>query len=271
MTSLPDGMPPLSFFIVGAMKCGTTALVHALNAHPRVFLPRREVHFFDDDAAYHACFDGGGVVPDALREHFGQHFETDKDVLGSKTPSYLAAPIRLERIQRWYPDTKVVVMLRDPVDRAQSHWNHLLRAHERGNVPAEAIAASFADKAADDRAEIDRARVARAEPSFHNIVQRGLYAEQLAVVFSLFPRERVLIEEQAHLDARPAEVLEAVQRFIGVDFEHATVAALSGERPGGRPHTVALTDAERTDLRAFYAEPDRELAALLGRAPSWVS
>lgn len=107
--------PLVNFVIIGAQKAGTTALFDYLGEMPGIGLSRtKEVHFFDDETvdwdcpdygAYHAQFDPGAAP-----------------LIGEATPIYVYWPRALERIRAYNPDMRLILMLRDPVERAWSHW-----------------------------------------------------------------------------------------------------------------------------------------------------
>ena len=111
-------IPPVDFLIVGAMKCGTTTLRRVLAAHPEIHMPERELHFFGNHRRYLSAWKGGRLDAARLDELYGQHYETDKRVLGAKTPNYMVSSLTVERIHRFHPAAKLVVMVRDPVVRA---------------------------------------------------------------------------------------------------------------------------------------------------------
>src|SRR4051812_9293771 len=100
-----------TFVVVGAMRSGTTALVRYLGAHPRVYVGRKEVHFFDRH------FDKG-------IDWYKSQFDAPSGVLavGEGTPRYMFDPVAVQRMARVLPDAKLVVTIREPVARAYSHY-----------------------------------------------------------------------------------------------------------------------------------------------------
>lgn len=101
------------FIIVGAMKSGTTTLKDNLNKHQNVYIPQHETHFFDQ---YYSK--GPSYYDSVLHGPFfvGQH------LVGDKTPHYMMSPSAPERIARYSPGAKLIFLLRNPIDRAFSHW-----------------------------------------------------------------------------------------------------------------------------------------------------
>jgi hypothetical protein len=192
--------PRVDFLIAGAQKGGTTALFSYLSEYPDIALGEpKEVHFFDDEsqdwsapdyAAYHAHFPAARGRP-----------------CGEATPIYLYWRSSLERIAVYNPGMKLVAVLRDPVERAWSHWR---MEYARG---AETRPFAWCIREG-------RQRLFEAEPwGFHrefSYVERGFYGEQLERASALFGRERVLALRSQDLRADPAAALSAVRSFLGL-------------------------------------------------------
>lgn len=240
------GGPLVDFIIAGAQKGGTTALYDYLVEDPAICMARiKETHFFDDEARdwdrpdygdYHALFDAPEGRP-----------------CGEATPIYIYWPQSLERIFTYNPAMRLIVLLRDPVERAWSHWR---MEHFRGVEPL-----SFAEAIRGGRR-----RLLEGQPwgydRVHSYVERGFYADQLERLFAIFPREQALILRSAVLQDEPAETLERVRAFIGAP-----------ERPPALPRRVHVgateegLDLDPEDaafLRALYAADDSRLTALAG-------
>ncbi len=122
------------------MKCGTTSLHHILAAHPRIFIPRREIHYFDiDDLTQHPDFffhDGERWHYPALRYPEEEYWDWyaaffaaagADQLIGEDSTAYLASAIAPERIAQAGKAIRIIVMLRDPAERAWSHYWHLVR------------------------------------------------------------------------------------------------------------------------------------------------
>lgn len=263
------GIPPLTFAIIGCMKCGTTTLARALAAHDLIHVPEREVHFFDHVDSYLSVWRDGMLDPDALEEAYGRHFRTQKPIVGSKTPSYIISTAALERLQRFHPDAKLIVMLRDPVARAQSHWNHLLRARQAGRVARGAVAPTFAEQIEQDERELASARRPAGEISHVNVLYRGLYAEQIRRLQRLYPAERILVGFLEELRDHAQSFFERSFDFLGVPFRPEPLQLAAGGN-GAPPHREKLDQRVRERLREFYAPSAAELRELLGgHVPPW--
>ena len=199
----------LGFFGVGVQKGGTTTLDRLLRLHPQLELPagRKELHYFDDDARF---------VGDAPRGGFDdlhRSFYFDRAVAGEITPSYIYWRDALERIRVYNPDARIVVLLRNPVLRAWSHWGHLDRKARGKNHP-EAKAGPF-------RKRLKReAKALRNDPDFQDKglshIGRSLYAPQIERVRALFAPDQVLFVKSERFFADQHGVADEVCRFLGV-------------------------------------------------------
>src|SRR6266850_2345695 len=107
----------LDFILAGAQKAGTTALHYLLSKHPNITMgDQQEMHFFDDDEKF-----AGGVDYDLLHRHFPRIGRST--IAGECTPSYLYWKPAAERIWQYNPKIKLLVLLRNPIDRAFAQWN----------------------------------------------------------------------------------------------------------------------------------------------------
>lgn len=236
----------ITFVIAGVQKGGTTALFDYLGDYPDVALSDvKEVHFFDDEgqdwaapdyAAYHAHF----PAPDGRPR-------------GEATPIYSYWPGSLERIAAYNPTMKVILALRDPVERAWSHW----RMESARGAETQPFAWCIRE---------GRQRMFEAWPWGHHrefsYVERGFYAEQLERLFGLFPREQVLVLRSEDLRADPGPPLAEVRRFLGLPPAAAPAAREVHVGPADLAADLAAADVAH--LRAVYAADNDRLAALTG-------
>ena len=195
-----SGSRRVSFVVAGVQKGGTTALFENLKQHPKLNMPRRkECHYFNSDGyfmrpdkgvrAYHAMFP---------RLRRGQ-------IRGEATPGYLYCVEAPARMADYNPAMRVIVLLRDPIARAYSHW--VMERH-RG---LEAL--DFRDAI---RAEPARLRMQPQHPVY-SYVNRGRYAEQLCRLWERIPREQTLVLRSDCLLQKPQETVARVCRFLDVD------------------------------------------------------
>jgi hypothetical protein len=191
------------FVVAGVQKGGTSALFAYLQKHPNVGLPvRKELHFFDNDEATN------WNDPDYLAYHRHFHLIAGAHAYGEASPSYLTWPATLDRLRVYNPEIKIVLLFRDPVTRAASHWRHKVsKGSERR---------SFTEFVRDGiRGDvIEPPELLRRDP--HHPVARGMYAHLVRRLWHAFPREQCLLFRSEDLATRHAETLATICRFLGV-------------------------------------------------------
>jgi hypothetical protein len=251
--ALPD------FFIAGVPKAGTTALHAALARHPALYMsPVKEPKFFLTDGP--PPDQGGPGDAKTYREHIWR--QADYEALfadapagmlrGESTPFYLYSRAAHRRIRTQIPHAKLIVVLRDPVERAHSNWTHLWSAglDPIGNV-VEACA------------EEDR-RIAAGWADFWRYTSLGKYGEQLEDLYAVFPREQVLVFRYRTLIDSPALALDRICAFLGV--EQGLITEMPRENVTAHPDPTLRHRAVARLLRAGHAVT----AALPGHAGSGV-
>jgi hypothetical protein len=194
----------VQFLIAGVQKGGTTALSDYLRQHPGLFIPSaKELHFFDDETQ------NWRQPRRSIAKRYHAHFcdAPPGSLWGEATPIYSFWWPAMARIWAYNPAMRLILCLRNPVERAYSHWAMEVGRHwDQASFP-EAIAL-----------EQERCRVAL--PDQHRVfsyVSRGYYSEQLRRLWSFFPREQTLIIRQEQLLQDPAGTLVAVHHFLGVE------------------------------------------------------
>ncbi|KPA19789.1 Sulfotransferase domain protein [Shimia sp. SK013] len=195
----PD--PKVDFVVAGAQKSGTRALSSFLFQHPEIGLvkpPRREAHFFDQDK------------PRSRDGDFNEYHELFSEdslnrVAGDVTPIYVFNPAVWPRVKAYNRDMKVIVLLRDPVERAYSQWAmEFQKAKEHRNFGS---------------ALLNEARLFlsghRHSPVF-SYMQRGFYSGQIKRLYKHFPPDQCLILKSDDLRNRHDTTLKTIYRFLGV-------------------------------------------------------
>src|ERR1700685_1463026 len=200
------------FLVIGAPKAGTTALHAALARHPGLYMSAiKEPKFFLTNGPPPTKGGPGDAL--TYREHVWQRdrYEALFDAApagvlrGESTPLYLYDQAAMTRIAKTIPDVKLIVILRDPVERAHSNWTHLWSA---GLEPVGDFVRACAE---------EERRIAAGWASFWHSTGLGRDGDVLAHVFSLFPREQVLVLRYRLLIADPAATLDRICAFLGVE------------------------------------------------------
>ena len=235
--------------IIGAQKAGTTSMLRYLVEHPAITASwLKEVHFFDDH------FDKGESW---YRTQFGAP-ERGRLFLEA-SPYYLFHPLAPRRAVSVVPEAKLLVMLREPVARAFSHYRHEV---SKGREPLsfEDAIASEATRLADSDGQLARGEVAI---SFHHrhfsYVRRGLYADQISRWLDHFPKSSVLFVKAEDMFAAPQQAADRVWSFLG--FSSVTLPQpKQWHQRGGE----GISDSSRERLANLYAEPNARLERMTG-------
>ena len=245
---LPD------FLVLGAQKAGTTALYAYLHWHPGITGPSwKEVSFFDRH-----WWRGE-------RWYRGQFpLRSAGRLVGEASPSYLFHPLAPARARSLVPGARLVALVRDPVARAYSHYQHEVALGREPLGFEDALAAEPRRTAGEvERLRADPRAFSRAWWD-HTYVARGLYAEQLERWLAYFPREQLLVVRTEDLGERPAQTYARILEFLGAAHHDLGDYPRIFERGYApmRPET-------RVSLAETFAEPNRRLEAILGRELGW--
>lgn len=258
--ALPD------YLILGAQKAGTTSLQRYLEQHPAVLPPRtKEVHYFDlqswrGERWYRANF------PLRLQLAARGLRARSKAVTGEASPYYLSHPDVPSRVHGALPDVRMIVILRDPVARAHSHYLHNRRLGAEDCATFEAAIEREPQRLEGELARIQAdARYASFAHRHHSYLHRGLYAEQLRGWFARFRREQLLILENDELARDAAEVYRRVLDFLGLPPWQPSAFARHNASGGDAP----LDGALRARLASWFEPHNQQLYELLGREFAW--
>jgi hypothetical protein len=253
-----------AFLIVGAQRCGTTSMYRTLSQHPAIVkaVLHKGVHYFDLNYGHSLGW---------YRAHFPLSSRAGRSQPGSETdlafessPYYMFHPLAASRIAADLPAVKLLVLVRDPVERAYSAW-----AHER--------ARGFETEPFERALELEAGRLAgqaermAAEPGYlsfshqhHAYAARGQYVEQLERLEGLVGRDRLHVVDSGDFFVKPEPAYDGVLDFLGLG--HGDYPEF--ERHNARPRS-ALSDHLRDALADHFAPYDERLTAWLGWTPSW--
>lgn len=226
--------PRLSFMIVGAQKAGTSALAQFLDAHPEIDMSsRKEAHLFD--APEYSRDWTSADIDERYRPHFTQCRFTGlpgETVLGEATPVYLFLRDIPAELRRYNPALRVLVLLRDPVERAISHYYMEKGRGGEGRPLWQALLLEpFRLRRSRDE------RHAESAQRVHSYRARGLYSRQLRDLYRVFPPEQVLVVRAEDLLRDHDAVLRRVFGFLEVSTEVRVPPAVVFEgEPGRRKH-----------------------------------
>src|SRR5436190_14197633 len=204
--SSPVRMLP-TFLVVGAKRAGTSSLYQYLIRHPdvRTCASGKGMHYFD------VGYERGWQWYRSSFPLIGRG-----GISGEASPYYMFHPLAPARIAAAIPEARLIVVLRNPVDRAWSHY------HNERRLGAEPLSFEEAIGCEAERLA-GQAEQMVADPGFqsfawrhHSYLARGRYAEQLDRLYELFPPDQVLVIQSESLRADPNRALEALWRFLGL-------------------------------------------------------
>ncbi|HEX2504969.1 MAG TPA: sulfotransferase [Gaiellaceae bacterium] len=269
-----------TFIILGAQRAGTSTLFFHLHEHPDVRRPTigaggiswsKELHFFDERYGWGLDWYRTFFPYEAARE-LARRRGHDLQA-GEATPYYLFHPAVPARIAETLPDVRLIALLRNPIERAYSHYS-LMRLRGRESLSfADAVDAEPERLASIDPAVFDAPVQVPGEDGVRlhehhrhrSYLSRGLYAEQLERWFEHFPREQLHVIRFEDLAADPARIYRETLEFLGL---HAwSPSTFTRRNPGKKPEP--LDPAVRARLEEYFAEPNERLAQLLGRDFDW--
>ena len=263
-----DRRPLPDFLIIGTKRGGTTSLWRYLIQHPLV--PRlfpawntKTSHYFEDkytrgEAWYRSHFPTERQRALLSRRHHGPA------KVGEAAPLYMFHPLAASRVAALMPSVKLIVLLRDPVERAYSHWK------ERRGEGVEPLSFRDALAAEESRTAGERDRLI-ADPAYvssaydwYTYRERGCYLSHLTPWLSLFDRSQLLILASETLYRAPARSYAEILSFIGLPPYELPSYDVYNDRP-----SRGMDDDVRAELTSFYRPHNEALSSRLGMQFDW--
>ena len=271
-----------NFIIIGAQRCGTTSLYKYLTKHPNIVpAQRKESHFFDiyfqngidwyraQFPALHTkqlfnlirLFGGFGKRPQYLVEFVHKIYYTlgvitrnskEPLITGEASPYYIFHPLSPNRIAQIMPHVKLIVLLRNPVNRAYSQFWHETRGKTE-HLPFEEAIKREPERLEGEREKLMNNKIHYSEAhQCHSYLARGIYVEQLKVWHSLFSREQMLILCSEDFYANPPETLNRVLAFL--ELPSWTLKNYNPYRAGDYPQMNPIIRKQLVDYFRPYNE-----------------
>jgi len=256
------------FLIIGAQKCGTTSLHYYLDQHPDIKgTSPKEIHYFDRD-----------IHNSKSHDEYKSHFKgSNYSCYFESSPSYIYSPDTPKNIYSFYPHLNFIVILRDPVKRAYSAWNHYRDMFEsdlsiemkhkfrrEGNL--------LYDKFFNNRKsfpsfreciEIELELIDKKIGFEPAILQRGLYLEQLEIYWQYFDKDQLMIIGFKDFVSDVKGTLKKVEDFVGVENYHWD--NLKDEPRNKLAYKDPIKDEDRTFLESYFAKPNAALFDVIGK------
>ncbi len=256
-----------SYLVIGAQRAGTTSLYDALLRHPNVAGPTawgKELHFFDTTfwrgVDWYRSF-----FPLTVSRRIARHRGRDL-VAGEATPYYLFHPAVPERVAITLPDVRLVALVRDPIERAYSHYQLNVRKDREKLSFEDALAAEEERLAGEEERILGDPRYISHHHRHHAYLARGLYADQLERWFGHFRRDQLLVLRAEDFFTRPSDGYRDVLEFLGLRAWQPNDFV-----PRNRASYAPIDQTLRARLEERFAEPNARLARLLDRDFGWDS
>lgn len=251
---LTKKLPGPDFLIIGAQKCGTNSLYYYLSQHPSIAAAtQKEVHYFD-------------LNFDRELYWYQSHFpEASPGILtGEASPYYIFHPLVAERVFDLYPQMKLIVLLRNPVERTISHYYWEVK------LGCESLSLSEALSAESSRLEgkVEKILLDGNYYSFNHqhytYLSRSVYVEQLEQWMSIFPREQFLILKSEDLFKNPAATMNEVFEFLDLPPHESDeyIPYNLGDYP-------PVNEEIYQELAEYFRPHNRRLSELLGKDFYW--
>lgn len=255
---LPD------FIIIGGKKCGTSSLYNYLVEHPDIVPAfRKEVHFFDNGASKRRALLYRAYFPTFLHKRRVRRGRGVDLITGEATPYYLFHPLAPARVREVVPHVKLIAMLRNPVDRAYSHYHHEFR---RG---LEELSFEDAIEHEMERLKGEQERLLHgghysASHRRYSYLSRGVYVDQLQNWRRFFPEEQLLVLKSEDLFADPSAILGQTLDFLGLP-----PLEREGYSKDNKGSYLQMDPAIRRQLADYFEPHNERLYEYLGRDFGW--
>ena len=241
------------FLIIGTQKGGTTSLFNYLKQHPETALPdQKEIHFFDKQ------YKRG---PD----WYFNKFSSEHLITGEATPYYLYHPYVAERVARFCPKVKLIILFRNPIDRAYAHFfMEKYRNREHLSTFEDAI------KAEPKRLEMEKKKLIQ-DPFYnsfthqtHSYLDRGKYYCQVKKWLKHFPPQKFLFIKSESFFNNTEKALESVFEFLNLPHQK-----INNLKPWRQNHYPTMKPKTKIYLEKYFAEYNHKLAGLIGKQFNW--
>lgn len=239
------------FIVIGAAKCGTSSLFNYLKSHPQILLPhKKELNFFGAKLKYSL---------DWYLAHFPSISDRPEFITGEATPNYIRFPQAATQIKAHFPKIKLIVLLRNPIDRSLSWHHHKLNSGLAKGTFAEAVA--YEIKQLENFSEENFKKTIYHNPD--NILG-SLYLYKLKIWMKLFEREQFCIIKSEDLYSDPEKVMKRVFTFLGL--ENHSLSEYSKFNAGSYQ---PISDELRQTLADYFRPHNQKLEEYLDMKFDW--
>lgn len=234
----------INFIICGTQKGGTTALDAYLRTHSDICMAdKKEVHYFDTDRYFK------DQNPNYKKYHKYFSPRDENQIIGEATPIYMYWDQAIERIHEYNSKIKLIIILRNPIDRAFSHWN---MERDKGRESR-----SFWQAIVDEESKINSSD--RTQDKRFSYLDRGYYSSQIKNIYKYFKEDQLLVLRNDLLRVEPDRILMHIARFLAI----SSFKPIKHREVNSRDYPVRMNKSELTFLKNFYEEEFDSLEDLL--------
>jgi len=264
-TTNPIRMMP-HFMIIGTQKGGTTSLYQYLIQHPCIApIWIKEPHFFDI-YFYKGLPWYRSHFPTTVQQYYSRHIQKHDLITGEASPYYLFHPQAAKRVAKTLPKAKLIIILRNPVDRAYSQYQHQTR--QEGVEPL-----SFEDALANEEKRLagEEEKILTDEKYFsfnhrhYSYLARSKYIEQLPAWMELFPKEQFLILRSEDLYTEPKAVVKQTLDYLNLPSSHLS----QKYKPFNDAKYTKMAPETRARLVEYFKPYNARLYDYLGQDFGW--
>jgi hypothetical protein len=261
---LPD------FLIIGTQRGGTTALYHYIKTHPCIEpATATEIHFFDKRFSK-ALGWYRGHFPTRIAKYYAECLRGRPFVTGEASSSYLFHPHAPKRVAKVIPHVKLIVLLRNPVDRAYSQYFHAVElGHETHATFEQAI------EGEEGRTAREREKLLQDEHYYSSAYKhlsyltRGIYVDQLRAWMDIFPREQFLILKSEEFYADPLAAFKQVAAFLNLPQAEPRIKKQAYKQYEHNTYSSQMDPALRKRLSEYFEPHNARLYEFLGIDFGW--
>jgi hypothetical protein len=252
----------IDFFMVGVMKSGTTSLYNYMIENPYIFPPLyKEIHYFDDRPHRSMSWYRSNFISKRQKESISKK-AGKKIATGEATPTYIFRRSIAEKIKKSFPDTRIIILLRNPVGRAYSEFNFIKRFY---NIEEDFL--SYASR------EIDWIQ----QQSFRHVEEiyqvyskeptllRGVYHWFVKDYYDVFGRDKVMVINADDFFKNTDAVYRRTLNFL--DIEYVELPKYEKYDQGNKYDK--MSEEARKLVGDFYAPHNQALFDLIGEAYKW--
>ena len=252
---LPD------FFVIGPGRTGTTSLFHYLGQHPSISKSAYdELGFFDVN--YHLGLNWYRSLFPSILNKFLVKLKTKMFLTYDVTPSYVRRPWVAKRIKNLFPKSKLIIVLRNPIDKSYSTYK--LYVKQSGEKR------TFQEVIADDMDDISNWKIKSKDDEYfatkieNSILARGFYLEQLLVWYEMFPKDQILIISSEELSGNTRATMNQIFKFLNLpEYEMPNISKVNVS-----PYSQ-MNEETRKLLISFFKPYNQELYKFLNFNFEW--